>query len=96
MQEIGINIIVMPIALGTTALVGVKFDDLRLLPLLIVVFLACGIAMMTNDIIDVERDKTKWPLKSLATGLISKSEALLCTAIWTVIGIVIAIVRLST
>jgi 4-hydroxybenzoate polyprenyltransferase len=48
--------------------------------------------MMTNNIIDAERDKTKWPLKPLATGLISKSEALLCTAIWAVLGIVIAIV----
>jgi 4-hydroxybenzoate polyprenyltransferase len=60
--------------------------------LLVVTFLAMGVAMMTNNIIDAERDKTKWPLKPLATGLISKSEALLCTAIWAVLGIVIAIV----
>jgi len=95
LQEMGINIIVMPIALGTAALAGASFNDLRLLLLLVEVFLACGVAMMTNDIIDAERDKTKWPLKPLATGLLSKSEALLCTAIWAVIGIVIAIVFLN-
>jgi 4-hydroxybenzoate polyprenyltransferase len=92
MQEIGINILVMPLALSTAALAGAKLTDPRLLPLLVVTFLAMGVAMMTNNIIDAERDKTKWPLKPLATGLISKSEALLCTAIWAVIGIVIAIV----
>ena len=92
MQEIGINILVMPLALSTAALAGAKLTDPRLLPLLVVTFLAMGVAMMTNNIIDAERDKTKWPLKPLATGLISKSEALLCTAIWAVLGIVIAIV----
>ena len=91
-QEIGINIIAMPIALGTAALAGAKLTDPRLLPLLVVVFLAMGVAMMTNNIIDAERDKTKWPLKPLATGLVSRSEALLCLAIWAVIGIVISIV----
>ncbi|HXY88791.1 MAG TPA: UbiA family prenyltransferase [Candidatus Acidoferrales bacterium] len=92
MQEIGINIIAMPIALGAAALAGAKLTDYRLLPLLVVTFLATGVAMMTNNIIDAERDKTKWPLKPLATGLISKSEAILCTAIWSILGIVVAIV----
>jgi len=92
MQEIGINILVMPITLGTAALAGAKLTDPRLPLLLVVTFLAMGVAMMTNNIIDAERDKKKWPLKPLATGLISKSEALLCTAIWAVLGIVIAIV----
>jgi 4-hydroxybenzoate polyprenyltransferase len=45
--------------------------------LLIVAFLVCGVAVITNDIIDIERDKRKWPLKPLATGLISKSDAVL-------------------
>ena len=95
LQAIGINIMVMPVALGTAALAGVKFNDFRLLPLLVLTFLACGVAMMTNDIIDTERDKTKWPLKPLATGLISKSEAVLYTAILSGIGIVITIVVFS-
>jgi len=94
-QEIGINTLVMPIALGTAALAGAKITDPRLLSLLVVTFFAMGVAMMTNNIIDAERDKKKWPLKPLATGLISKSEAIICVSIWAVIGIVIAIVFLN-
>ena len=82
----------LPYALGTAALAGASFNDLRLLPLLVVVFLAGAVTNMTNDIIDIERDKTKWPLKPLATGLISKSEAGLYAAILSGIGIVITIV----
>ena len=89
---IGIDIVVLPLVIGIAALAGAKFDDLRLLHLLVVTFLAMGVANMTNDIIDAERDKTKWPLKPLATGLISKSEAVLYAAILSGIGIVIAIV----
>jgi len=89
---VGIDIAVLPYALGTAALAGVKFDELRLLPLLIVVFLANSVVSMTNDIIDAERDKTKWPLKPLASGLISKNEAVLYTAILSAIGIVITMV----
>ena len=92
MQGIGINVLVMPIALSTAALAGAKLTDPRILPLLVVTFLAMGVANMTNDINDAERDKAKWPLRPLATGLVSKSEALLCVAIWAVLGIVIAIV----
>jgi 4-hydroxybenzoate polyprenyltransferase len=82
----------LPYALGTAALAGASFNDLRLLPLLVVVFLAGGVTNMTNDIIDAERDKRKWPLKPLATGLLSKSVAVLYAAILTGICIVIAIV----
>ena len=57
LQEMGLNIMIMPVALGTAALAGARLDALQLLPLLVVVFLASGVAMMTNDIIDAERDK---------------------------------------
>jgi 4-hydroxybenzoate polyprenyltransferase len=89
---LGLDILVLPFVIGTAALSGASFNDLRLLPLLFVVFIAAGVANITNDIIDAERDKTKWPLKPLSTGLISKSEAVLYAAILSVIGIVIAIV----
>lgn len=92
MQGIGINVLVMPIALSTAVLAGAKLTDPHILPLLVVTFLAMGVANMTNDINDAERDKAKWPLRPLATGLVSKSEALLCVAIWAVLGIVITIV----
>ena len=39
---------------------------------------------------DVERDKKKWPLKPLATGLISRSEAALYTAILAGLALAIA------
>ena len=89
---VGIDIVSLPLALSTAALAGARFDDLRLLPLLVVVFLATGVANMVNDIVDAERDKAKWPLRPLATGLLSRSEAILYTAILSAIGIVIAIV----
>jgi 4-hydroxybenzoate polyprenyltransferase len=89
---VGIDLASLPLALGVAALAGASFTDPRLLPLLIVVFLAEAVSMMTNDIIDAERDKTKWPLRPLATGLVSKSEAVLYLAIVSAIGIVIAIV----
>jgi 4-hydroxybenzoate polyprenyltransferase len=90
LQRIGINIGVLPLVLGMAALAGARFNDLGLLPLLIVTFLACGVAVMTNDIIDIERDKRKWPLKPLATGLISRSEAALYTAILAGLALAIA------
>ena len=92
---VGIGITYLPLALGVAALAGASFNDLRLLPLLVVVFLAGAVTNMTNDIIDTERDKTKWPLKPLATGLISKSEAVLYAAILSGIGIVITVVVFS-
>ncbi len=92
LMGIGIGIAYLPPALGIAALAGADFNDLRLLSLLVVVFLAGGVTNMTNDIIDAERDKTKWPLKPLATGLLSKSVVVLYAAILTGICIVIAIV----
>ena len=89
---VGTDIVVLPLAIGTAALAGARFNDLRLLPLLIIVFLALGVANMVNDIVDAERDKTKWPLRPLATGLLSRPEAVLFTAILSAIGIVMAIV----
>jgi len=89
---LGLDVLVLPFVIGTAALSGASFNDLRLLPLLFVVFIAAGVANITNDIIDAERDKTKWPLKPLSTGLISKSEAVIYAAILSAIGIVIAIV----
>jgi geranylgeranylglycerol-phosphate geranylgeranyltransferase len=89
---VGIDIAALPLAIGIAALAGARFDDLRLLPLLIIVFLALGVANIVNDIVDAERDKTKWPLRPLATGLLSRSEAILYAAILSAIGIVMAIV----
>jgi len=92
LSGVGIDIVSLLLAIGTAALAGARFNDLRLLPLLIIVFLALGVANMVNDIVDAERDKTKWPLRPLATGLLSRPEAVLFTSILSAIGIVMAIV----
>jgi len=89
---VGIDIAVLPLALGVAALAGARFTDPRLLSLLVIVFLANEVVCVVNDIVDAERDKTKWPLRPLASGLISRSEAVLYVAILSAIGIVIAIV----
>jgi 4-hydroxybenzoate polyprenyltransferase len=80
LQRVGLCIAVVPFALGIAALAGARLN-LELLPLMIVGFLGGTAASMTNDIIDIERDKRKWPLKPLATGLISRSEAEIYTVI---------------
>jgi 4-hydroxybenzoate polyprenyltransferase len=87
-----IDITYLPVTLGIAALAGASFNDPRLLPLLVIVFLAGAVTNMTNDIIDAERDKTKWPMKPLATGLLSRSEAVFYAVILSAIGIVITIV----
>ncbi len=89
---IGIDIAYLPFVIGTAALAGARLGALQLLPLLVVYFLACAVVNITNDIIDAERDKTKWPLKPLATGLLSGPEAVVYMAILSAITIVIALV----
>ena len=91
----GIAIAILPLVIGIAALEGVKFNDLRLLQLLVIMFLVAGVGNMTNDIVDAERDKKKYPLRPLATGLISKSQAILYTAILSAIWIVMAIVSFN-
>jgi len=91
----GIAIAILPLVIGIAALQSVKFDDFRLLQLLIIMFIVAGVGNMTNDIVDAERDKRKYPLRPLATGLISKSGAILYTAILSAIWIVMAIVSFN-
>jgi 4-hydroxybenzoate polyprenyltransferase len=81
---------ILPLPLGVAALAGVAVSNPLLLPLCVVTFLAVGVVTGTNDIIDMQRDKRKWPRKPLATGLISKSEAMLFTAILAVLTLAIA------
>jgi 4-hydroxybenzoate polyprenyltransferase len=89
LQRVGLCVAVLPFALGVAALAGARFS-LQLLPLIIVAFLGGTAASMTNDIVDMERDKRKWPLKPLATGLISRSEAVLYTVILAGLALAIA------
>jgi 4-hydroxybenzoate polyprenyltransferase len=89
LQRVGLCVAVLPFPLGVAALAGAKFN-LELLPLIIVAFLGGTAASMTNDIVDMERDKRKWPLKPLATGLVSRSEAVFYTVILAGLALAIA------
>ncbi len=89
LQRMGLCIAVLPFVLGVAALAGAKLN-VQLLPLVIVGFLGGTAASMMNDIVDVERDKRKWPLKPLATGLISKPSAVLYTTILAGVALVVA------
>ena len=47
---------------------------------------------VVNSVVDAERDKRKWPLRPLATGLISKTEATLYIFILAGLAFAIALV----
>jgi 4-hydroxybenzoate polyprenyltransferase len=82
----------LPFALDAAALAGARFN-LQLLLLIVIAFLGGTAAARTNDIVDMERDKRKWPLKPLATGLISTTEAILYIVILA--GLALAIAALA-
>ncbi|HXY88422.1 MAG TPA: UbiA family prenyltransferase [Candidatus Acidoferrales bacterium] len=75
LNRIALNILALPAVIGVTALAGGNFNDSRLPILFIIVLLMFIAGNITNDIADSERDRRKWPLRPLASGLISKSMA---------------------
>lgn len=56
----------------------------------LVVYFISAAGNIINDIVDYERDKRKWPLRPLASGLISRSAAALYGAVIAGIGFIIA------
>jgi len=44
-------------------------------------WLVVASTLVVNGVVDAERDKQKWPLRPLASGLISKSEGMLYSII---------------
>ncbi|MGZ4921806.1 MAG: UbiA family prenyltransferase [Halobacteriota archaeon] len=63
--------------------------DAQLFFFILVAWLFTAASNVINDLPDVERDKTKWPLRALATGLISKRFA--ATYVLITVGIALAI-----
>jgi 4-hydroxybenzoate polyprenyltransferase len=57
-----------------------------------VVWLLVASDHVVNDVVDAERDKRKWPLRPLASGLISKSEGVLYSIILAGLAFTIALV----
>ena len=74
-NRIALNILAFPAVVVIAALSGGNFSDSRLPILFIVVWLAFMAGNVINDIADSERDRRKWPLRPLASGLISRSTA---------------------
>jgi UbiA prenyltransferase family len=75
LNRIALNMLALPAVVGVTALAGGNFYDSRLPTLFIIVLFMFIAGNIINDIADSERDRRKWPLRPLASGLISRSMA---------------------
>ncbi|UCG82802.1 MAG: UbiA family prenyltransferase [Dehalococcoidia bacterium] len=65
-----------PAVLACATLALTRFPDLGdVAVILIVVYLAVACMHVLNDLIDADRDRMKWPLRPLPTGLVSRGEA---------------------
>jgi geranylgeranylglycerol-phosphate geranylgeranyltransferase len=73
----GIVVLPLPLVIATAALAGMRLDDPRFPVGIITVWLLVASNSVVNGVVDAERDKLKWPLRPLTTGLISKTEATL-------------------
>jgi 4-hydroxybenzoate polyprenyltransferase len=80
---------ILPIAAAPYALAGGQVDA-KLFFFLLVAFLVSIATNVINDLADVERDKTKWPLRPLPSGLLSKRLAAIYVLITAGIALVIA------
>jgi 4-hydroxybenzoate polyprenyltransferase len=81
-----------PLVISTAALAGARLDDPRWPIGLVMLWLLMAANLVINDVVDAERDKRKWALRPLATGLISKTEATLYVFILAGIAFTIALV----
>ena len=90
LQRIAVDAIFLSPVAASAALAGERFNDPRFIVLLVVTWLIASASHVINDIVDTERDKRKWPLRSLPTGLISKSVAALYAALLAGTGLLIA------
>ncbi|MFZ0011099.1 MAG: UbiA family prenyltransferase [Halobacteriota archaeon] len=89
MQRLAIDVMSLPPVAAFFALAGGQVDA-RLFFFLLVAVLVAIATNIINDLADVERDKTKWPLRPLPTGLLSKRLAATYVLITAGIALVIA------
>ena len=80
-----------PLTMAAAALAGARLDDPRFPFGLIMVWLLVASTHVINGVVDAERDKQKWPLRPLASGLILKSEGTLYASILAGIASTIAL-----
>jgi 4-hydroxybenzoate polyprenyltransferase len=92
LQRIAVIVLYFPTVAAVAALAGTRFNDPRFIVLLALTWLVGAAGNAGNDLVDTERDKAKWPLRPLPTGLISKPAAALYVALLLGIGFVITVV----
>lgn len=90
LQRVGVVVMGLPIALGSAALAGGKPNDPRLPFGVIAVWLIVAAMHTMNDIIDIERDKKKFPNRPLPSGLIPRWVAVIYAVVMAGIGIIMA------
>jgi len=90
LQHAAPTILFLPVILGTMALAGVQFSDAQLLLVIIIALLGSYAVNIMNDIVDKDRDKWKWTLRPLSSGLIPRSVAALYIIIIAAIAVLMA------
>lgn len=90
LQHAAPTILFLPVILGTMALAGLQFGDPRLLLVIITALLGSFAVNVINDIVDIDRDKWKWPQRPLSSGLIQKSVAALYIILIAAIAVLMA------
>ncbi len=90
LQHVALGILFLPVVWGTVALAGVQFSDPRLLQVSIIALLGTCAVNSINDIADMDRDKQKWPVRPLPSGLVSRSTAVMYIAIIGEIAVLMA------
>jgi len=80
-----------PAVLACSTLALKRFPDLgEVAVVLVVVYLAVACMHVLNDVIDADRDRMKWPLRPLPTGLVSRGEATIYALAMGIISLILA------
>lgn len=80
-----------PAVLACATLAITRFPDLGDVAIvLVVVYLAVACMHVLNDVIDADRDKMKWPLRPLPTGLVSRKGAAIYALAMGTISLILA------
>jgi len=90
LQRPAIVVMGLPLALGPAILAGLKLSDPRLPLGLAAVWLLVAAAHTINDVVDLERDKRKFPMRPLPSGLIPRWAAALYGILMAGAGVMIA------
>jgi len=86
-----ISAMVFPMTLASATLsLGRLPGFFQNVAIFIITYLATSCMHVVNDIIDIERDKKKWPLRPMATGLLSRSESISYATIMAAISLILA------